>query len=203
MRALAILTVVLFLITACKHKVKEENAVVTKDTVVIVQRDTVVIIEKDTQQKAVPASKQTQPIQQKEVVDKTIPAKVSNDTIYHYYVNKKVSAKITPWADGERWVLLYDLYGEETYRHKDIRKSYSVIARLSFHPNGAVSKMLISENPGASQYWYETTITFSTTNDPEQKASERKPYEDLRVEPKPWEYWDKKTKQWRKQEVQE
>ena len=178
------------------------------DTVVIVHRDTVVVI-----QQQVPA-----PVRQVKDTASSVPIKkpeekkpqpmpvaakvVPEDTVYHYYVNKMISVKVTPWANDERWLLLYDLYGQETYRQQDVRKSYTEFSRLTFHTNGAVAQMITTQNPGASQYWYETTVTFNTINEPEQRVSERKPYEELQVN-KPWEYWDKKTRQWRRQQVQE
>lgn len=177
------------------------------DTIVIVHRDTVVLIEKEnivehrsgaeekTEEKGVSTVKTPIP--------KISETKTEGDTIYHYYINKSVSVKITPWISGERWVLLYNLQHEETYRQQEIRKSFFETAQLKFHPNGAVSKMEIHFNPGASMYWYETTITFSTTNNPLQKTSEQKPFEEEPLKQKPWEYWDNKTKQWKKQEVQE
>lgn len=202
MKYLAILIICIAAI-GCRHAARESANVSSKDTIVVVQRDTIVVIQQT------PAQKDTSPIiVSKKVKEEKAPSlpvaeKKSSDTTFYYYVNKKVSAKVTPWAEGERWVLLYDLYGKETYRHQDVRKSYTVFANLHFHTNGAVSKMVITNNPGASMYWSETTITFSTINEPEQKTKERKPYPESPTIEQPWEYWDKKTGQWRKQEVQE
>lgn len=178
------------------------------DTVVIVHRDTVVVIQQPAPAPVSKAADTTSRLPVKKPVEKKpqpLPVAVKvvpEDTVYHYYVNKKVSVKVTPWANDERWILLYNLYGQETYRQQDVRKSYTEFSELRFHDNGAVARMITTQNPGASQYWYETTVTFNTINEPEQRVSERKPYEDLRVN-KPWEYWDKKTRQWRRQEVQE
>lgn len=178
------------------------------DTVVIVHRDTVVVIQQPASASDSRAKDTIRSIPVKKTVIKkpqpstVTPKALPEDTVYHYYVNKKVSVKVTPWANDERWILLYDLYGQETYRQKDVRKSYTEFSQLTFQANGAVAQMITTQNPGASQYWYETTITFNTINEPEQRVSKREPYEDLRVN-KPWEYWDKKTHQWRRREVQE
>jgi hypothetical protein len=200
------------LISGCTNQPTNSPVVGGRDTIVIIQRDTIVVVQKPEdkviENVQVIKSPVTEIFIEKKVIREekksaAIQQVQAGDTTFHYYSNKRVSVKITPWVDGERWVLLYNLLGEETYRSKDIRKSYTEVAQLKFHSNGAVSTMNIHLNPGASQYWYETTITFSTTNDPLQKSSERKPYEDLSTTPKPWEYWDSKTKQWRKQEVME
>lgn len=199
------------LMAACNNKPTEITNEKTRDTLVLVHRDTVVVI----QQAGPPAPALPQPtpatkepaIKENKPAPPAIPQKIAknenaSDTTYHYYVNKRVSVKITPWVDSERWVLLYDLKGVETYRQQEVHKSYTERAELKFHPNGAVSTMEIHTNPGASMYWYETTITFGTTNDPIQKLSERKPIDRLEMN-QPWEYWDSKKKEWRKQEVQE
>jgi ribosomal protein S12 methylthiotransferase accessory factor YcaO len=52
-------------------------------------------------------------------------------------------------------------------------------------------------NPGASRYWYETEITFSSTNQPLTKVDTQMPMEHLTPTDK--EYWDEKKKQWVKQ----
>ena len=198
--------------TSCNQSSNVSPAMAKIDTLIIVHRDTVFVVQQpvtDTirtikeqplvaKPKIKLEEKKETPLLPRQSAHKAL----QTDTAFNYYVNKRISVKTTPWLNGERWVLLYNLQGEETYRHKDVHKSYSVIAHLNFHPNGAVAQMKISENPGASMYWYETTITFSTTNDPELKTSERKPYEELTIN-KPWEYWDKKTKQWKKQEAME
>lgn len=190
-------------VIGCRPTARESAPVASKDTIVVIQRDTIVVVQQTATQKATPITVTSKEIKERKEPSTPVVNKENSDTTFYYYVNKKVSVKVTPWVESERWVLLYDLYGHETYRHQDVRKSYTVFAHLSFHSNGAVSKMEISNNPGASMYWSETTITFSTVNEPEQKTTERKPYPEGPTFEKPWEYWDKKTRQWRKQEVQE
>lgn len=126
------------------------------------------------------------------------------DTIYHKYVNGKVSVKITPWVNQERKVLFYDLYGNQTFALEEVRHSYSIGVDLKFAPNGSVSTALVHTNPGASMYWHETTITLDTTNEPISKIDRRYPQNSLEdMMNEKWVYWDKKSKSWKQQEVME
>jgi hypothetical protein len=126
------------------------------------------------------------------------------DTIYHKYVNGKVSVKITPWVNQERNVLFYDLYGNQTFALEEVRHSYSISVDLKFAPNGSVSTALVHTNPGASMYWHETTITLDTTNEPISKIDRRYPQNSLDdIMNEKWVYWDKKSKSWKQQEVME
>lgn len=129
----------------------------------------------------------------------------NKDTTFHYYVNGKISVKIHPWKDQERKIELFDLYGKVTYTCGDIWKSYTTMHRLSFHSNGAVKKMEVSHNPGASMYFYTDHIQFSTTNDPEVMYKEKFPtntIQDAMEAQIPW-FYNKKSKTWVKQEVME
>ena len=194
-------------LTGCNNSHSPGASENKHDTTVIVHRDTVVLIKKENTGEHRSVAEEKKGVKKDSSVKTPLPkiseTKTEADTTYHYYINKSVSVKITPLINNERWVLLYNLQHEETYRQQEIRKSFSETAQLKFHQNGAVSKMEIHSNPGASMYWYETTITFSTTNDPLQKTGERKPYEEEPLKQKPWEYWDNKAKQWKKQEAQE
>jgi hypothetical protein len=206
MRFVFYIIFVVVICAGCNHSTNVSPVTVKTDTLVILHRDTVFVVQQRAADNISTLKEQPLVAKTKIKLDKKkenppLPSQsaskvLQTDTAFSYYVNKCISVKTTPWLNGERRVLLYNLQGEETYRHKDVHKSYSFIAHLTFHSNGAVAQMKISENPGASMYWYETTITFSTTNDPELKTSERKPYEELTTN-KPWEYWDKKTKQWK------
>jgi len=214
MKYIFVIMFLLQMMAACHSPVNESTQRKTVDTLVIIQRDTIFI---QSSPAATTASKMEDkpklkllavdtPKKQKEIVQNPpMPTykTPANDTIYYYYTNKKISAKVTPWENSKRWTLLYNLLGEETYRQEDVRMSYTVSTSLSFHPNGAVSKMEIHSNPGASRYWGEITITFNTVNEPIQRQSVRMPIDNLSETLKPWEYWDPKTKQWRKQEVME
>jgi hypothetical protein len=132
------------------------------------------------------------------------PVKLTNDTIYHYYVNKKVSVRLDPWKNDERKVHFYDLQGVETFNLTEINKSYSETVFLKFAPNGSVATAEIHNNPGASMYWYETEIKFSTTNEPLSKISHRMPFSSMdQMTNEKWVYWNKRTGQWEEQQQME
>jgi hypothetical protein len=79
--------------------------------------------------------------------------------------------------------------------------SFQVISEVkSRHPNGAIASIEISENPGASMYFYTTTITFNTTNVPEWKTTETYPPTLENSMNNSW-YWMAKDHQWKKQET--
>lgn len=124
------------------------------------------------------------------------------DTIYHYYVNGKISVKIHPWKDGHRKIELFDLYGKRTYDTKDIRLSYSRSNHFTFHSNGGVHKIRESFNPGASMYMYENVMEFSTTNEPLVMYKSQWPatLEETMESQIPW-FWNKRTGNWEKQEL--
>lgn len=50
-------------------------------------------------------------------------------------------------------------------------------------------------------YWYETQITFDLNNEPQWKTTQQLP--ETNVEIKIPEYWDRKSKSWKKQESME
>lgn len=147
-----------------------------------------------------PMSPPAPPPPTKKVV--TAPA---NDTIRHYYVNGALSVLITPWENGKRQYFLYDLYSNVTYEMEEVQLSYQISIRLSFHKNGAVKTANIHTNPGASRYMHSSEITFGTTNDPLTKTSKRIPQdtiEEVMEANRPW-FWNKRTKQWVRQEIVE
>lgn len=142
--------------------------------------------------------KQTEVKQKTEPVVKTV--KESDSTYYYYTGTKKKSVVITPWVNGRRKVLFYSPAGKLTYQNEDVRMSWSNITELnSFHPNGAASSVIIHNNPGASMYMYETTISFGTDNEPQYKTSHQIPEEHLEM-PVGF-YWDKASQTWKKQET--
>ncbi len=145
--------------------------------------------------------KKTEPPVVKKVTPSPQKSPMESDTLYHYYSNGKISVKITPWQEGRRKSFFYDLYGAETFQIEDVRLSYSVTTQLKFHPNGAVSKAEIHSNPGASRYWYESTITFSTTNDPLLKYSRQMPQERIDLDEQKPMFWNKQKKEWMRQEI--
>ena len=122
---------------------------------------------------------------------------------FKYYVNGSISLRITPWENGRRTWHLYDLKGSETISLEEVRLSYSVRYDADFYENGAVRTIKIYENPGASMYWYEGLIRFSSNNEPLDKEVKQMPERHLRFDPKPWMYWDKNTRSWKTQQVME
>lgn len=169
----------------------------TTDTLPIAQPkvDSAVIVKKAEQ---LPL---TEKLKQKETPQKQKPRTPANDTTYHYYTNGKISVKITPWQESKRQLYFYDLKGVKTFELEDVRHSYSITTHLKFHPNGAASKAEIHNNPGASRYWYETKITFDTTNEPLVKYSRQMPPEHLDLEGNLPSFWNKQKQQWVKQEI--
>lgn len=211
MRTLLFVLIIL-VFTACNNAPEAATApVVIRDTVYIEKPAEAVVVEQkvDTPKPVAPVQQVEvkQPPKQQEPLPTKLqtykPDKAASDTTYYYYVNKRVSVKITPWVNEKRMLLLYDLYGNNTYEIEEVRQSYTVRAELKFHDNGAVKTASIHTNPGASMYMYLTTITFNTVNEPEQKHDETIPARGLEETMKPWQYWDKKTRQWKKQEVME
>jgi hypothetical protein len=137
---------------------------------------------------------------EKEEVPEVIPVQ-TEDTVRHYYTNGSISVKISPWSEFRQTITLYDLYGRVTFETENIRQSYSVSNDLKFHANGAVSTIVEHMNPGASLYMYKSTMTFSTTNDPQVKRNEKWPSSlDEISKERPW-FWNKQSKQWVQQEI--
>ncbi len=180
---------------------KAEAPAVVHDTVVVTIHDTIAPKAIDT---AI-AEAQTPKIQPVNVVEapkkKTVAKAAESDTAFYYYPSGSVSVKITPWKDGNRYLLFYNRSGQLTYTQNDKRMSFSEVTKLSFKGNGSVEKADIHENPGASMYWYETRVTFSDDNEPEWMVSQRMPIESLNDAAVSY-YWNKKTRQWAKQEAQ-
>lgn len=129
------------------------------------------------------------------------PIHAQDTQILKYYVNGAISLRITPWENGRRTWHLYDVKGSETISLEEVHLSYSVRYDADFYENGAVRTIKIHENPGASMYWYEGLIRFTSTNEPIDKEVKQMPERHLTLEPKPWVYWDKNTRSWKTQQV--
>lgn len=125
----------------------------------------------------------------------------TTDSTVHYYVNGAISVIRTPWTEGRRETKFYDLNGELTYTIEEARMSYSVSASLKFYKNGGVEEAGIFTNPGASRYMYESTIYFSSTNEPIRKASRQVPADSIEAAMGDNYFWNKKEKRWIKQEI--
>ncbi len=126
-----------------------------------------------------------------------------SDTTYYKYTNGKVSAKVTPWVNNRRKTILFDRHGKKTYEMEDVHLSYQITTRLSLRQDGSVEKASIHNNPGASMYWHETTITFDTDNEPSWKTEKQMPEHNLSLTAPVSSYWNKTTRQWVKQEAVE
>ncbi len=128
-------------------------------------------------------------------------AAADQDSSFHYYVNGSVSVAISPWQDGERSIVLYDLYGNESYRMVEAKRSYSVHVDLRFHENGALREALISSNPGASMYSYKSRISFDSTNTPLHRHDTQEPVMSLEdAEGKKY-FWHRKQNRWAEKEI--
>lgn len=150
-----------------------------------------------------PALTKNKPSVKKVILKQTQETK-KTDTTYYFYTNtKKISAKIDPRNEfGKKTkIRFYDLKGNVTFEQEDIHSSYSISTEIKeFHSNGAVKRIVIHLNPGASMHWYETIITFDIDNTPLWKEEITYPLrlEDMMDNKS---YWDITKKQWIKQEV--
>jgi hypothetical protein len=127
--------------------------------------------------------------------------KLNNDTIYHYFSNRKVSVKICPRINEKQWILVFSNTGKETIRFESVIQSYSVTYDLKFRQNGSLETVLESTNPGASMYWYKCNMTFNEQNEPLWKVCQEYPITRLEHPDKNKYYWDKKSMNWVKQEI--
>lgn len=125
----------------------------------------------------------------------------TTDSTVHYYVNGAISVIRTPWIEGRRETKLYDLNGELTYSIEEARMSYTVSASLKFYDNGGVEEAGIFTNPGASRFMYESTIYFSTTNEPIRMVNKKTPAVTIEDAMGDKFFWNKKEKRWVKQEI--
>lgn len=147
------------------------------------------------------ASHEHRPVDSTAVAPEGNHAAQKGDSTVHYYVNGKISVVRTPWVDGRRQTKLYDLYGKHTYTIEEARLSYSVSAELKFYPNGAVETASIFTNPGASRFIHNSTIHFSSTNEPQWRVDKKTPAETIEDAMGDKYFWHKKEKRWGKQEV--
>jgi hypothetical protein len=81
--------------------------------------------------------------------------------VLHHFKNGGVSTK--EWIDKDhRWgrSIAYDLAGKEILSYHTRRVGGHASAHFSYHPNGAVSKVEVSDAPDAGIQWYKSTTTF-------------------------------------------
>lgn len=161
-------------------------------------------ISKDTIQKPfdekkmirIPAKKERQ-ITKKEKTSKLNIS--SNDTIYHYFSDGRLSVKIAPRSERQK-IWMYLPNGEIIYELENIQLSYSCYNELVFRKNGSVEKVISSLNPGASMYMYKTIIHFDERNEPQYKIDEKTPTT-LEEHMNNKSLWDSKNRRWIKQEI--
>jgi hypothetical protein len=123
----------------------------------------------------------------------------SNDTIYHYFSDGRISVKIAPRSERQK-IWMYLPNGEVIYELENIRLSYSCYNELVFRKNGSVEKVISSLNPGASMYMYKTIIHFDERNEPLYKIDEKTP-STLEEHVNNKSLWDSKNRRWIKQEI--
>ncbi len=85
----------------------------------------------------------------------------SGRVVLHYFNTGKVSTKV--WMDkddrwGRSWA--YDGKGKEIFRYQTRKIGGHASAHFSYHPNGAVSKIDVSDAPDGGIQWYRSTATF-------------------------------------------
>lgn len=127
-------------------------------------------------------------------------SKIADSTV-HYFTNGKVSVIRTPWIDGKRETKFFNLKSELTYTIEEVRLSYQVSADLKFYENGGVETVHVFTNPGASRYSFNSTILFSTVNEPQWKIDKKTPAESIADANGDKYFWHKKEKRWVKQEI--
>lgn len=81
--------------------------------------------------------------------------------VVHYFTNGRVSTKV--WVDkddrwGRSWA--YDATGKEIFSYQTRRIAGHASAHFSYHHNGAVSKIEVSDAPDAGIQWYRSTTTY-------------------------------------------
>ena len=185
-------------------KLEEKNAIVAIDTT----RKKIETVSTATAETKVKVAPLTKPAPSTPTVTKPgiLPGEKypesKTDTTKYFYSNNKLSVKVSPWVNGRRKTWLYDYSGGLTYEQEEARLSFHITATLHFRKDGSVEKMEIHNNPGASMYWYETVITFGTTNEPQWKTETRYPIQTLDDAGKSF-YWDKNGKKWIAQDIVE
>lgn len=81
--------------------------------------------------------------------------------VLHHFKNGGVSTK--EWTDKDhRWgrSTAYDRAGKEIFSYHTRRVGGHATAHFNYHPNGAVSKVEVSDAPDAGIQWYKSTTTF-------------------------------------------
>lgn len=139
---------------------------------------------------------------QKEKKEKpTKPIVEQNEPKFFYYDTRQLSVKINAWDNGRQKIELYDKQGNKTYELENIKLSFHQSNKLTFHKNGTLESTFIKLNPGASRYWYETTIQFDENNNPLNKVSKQMPAESVLDAMGKTYLWKTQKKDWILQET--
>lgn len=134
-------------------------------------------------------------------VKPTVAQKPINDTIFYYFDDKRLSVKMLPFLEGRQQIKVYRPNGDIIFETENVRLSYHVSNELKFRNNGSLELIKSSMNPGASLYWYESTIGFDIDNEPLYKQTFRQPYESVNDAMGEKYLWDKLNRKWVKQEL--
>jgi hypothetical protein len=81
--------------------------------------------------------------------------------VLHFFTNGLVSTK--EWTDkDDRWgrSFAYDPDGREIFSYHTRRVGGHASAHFSYHPNGGVRKIEVSDAPDAGIQWYRSTATY-------------------------------------------
>ncbi|MCC7502918.1 MAG: hypothetical protein IT229_10340 [Flavobacteriales bacterium] len=85
----------------------------------------------------------------------------SGRVVLHYYTTGQLSTK--EWTDkDQRWgrSLAYDRSGREIFNYHTRWFAGHASAHFEYHPNGAVSKVEVSDAPDGGIQWYRSVTTF-------------------------------------------
>ena len=85
----------------------------------------------------------------------------SGRVVLHYFNTGKLSTK--EWTDkDDRWgrSCAYDKSGKEIFSYQTRKIGGHASAHFSYHPNGAVSKIEVSDAPDGGIQWYRSTTTY-------------------------------------------
>ena len=81
--------------------------------------------------------------------------------VLHYFTNGTIST--TEWRDKDDRFgrsMAYDPTGKEIFSYHTRRVGGHASAHFSYHPNGGISKVEVSDAPDAGIQWYRSTATY-------------------------------------------
>lgn len=206
MRKFFLLALLLPLIIACEHAVVSQRKAIAARERKLIQQHTEEIRKlktenerREEQERRLADVRQPGNPAQKPASDKQHVTVSKKDGELHYFNGTtKIAIRISPWENDRRTVTCYNRQGEATYTFQDVRLSHTESTTVeSFHPNGAVSRIRHSSNPGGSRYMYETAYWFDADNYPLKKEEHEYP-ESVQLDPgSGTRLWDRATKTWK------